>query len=94
VRGGAGVERPEPTARCKAWLASRVAVFTGRPDEEYNRYFRATASSVNLWSDLLSSGPLPEAKELDMSIPKPAPIEMALEVVVIPVSDVDRAVCT
>ena len=34
----------------------------------------------------------PKAKELDMSIPKSAPIEMALEVVVIPVSDVDRAV--
>jgi catechol 2,3-dioxygenase-like lactoylglutathione lyase family enzyme len=33
-----------------------------------------------------------EAKELDMSIPKSAPIDMALEVVVIPVSDVDRAV--
>jgi hypothetical protein len=85
---------PNQRLGAKAWLASRVAVFTARPDEEYNRYFRATASSVNLSSDLLSSGPLPEAKELDMSIPKPAPIEMALEVVVIPVSDVDRAVCT
>jgi catechol 2,3-dioxygenase-like lactoylglutathione lyase family enzyme len=41
---------------------------------------------------VLGGGALPEAKELDMSIPKSAPIDMALEVVVIPVSDVDRAV--
>jgi catechol 2,3-dioxygenase-like lactoylglutathione lyase family enzyme len=36
-------------------------------------------------------GTLPEAKELHMSIPRSSPIGMALEVVVIPVSDVDRA---
>jgi catechol 2,3-dioxygenase-like lactoylglutathione lyase family enzyme len=35
---------------------------------------------------------LPEAKELHMSSPKSPAIDMALEVVVIPVSDVDRAV--
>jgi hypothetical protein len=40
----------------------------------------------------LAGGPIPEAKELHMSISKSSPIDMALEVVVIPVSDVDRAV--
>jgi hypothetical protein len=39
----------------------------------------------------LGGGPLPEAKEVHMSISKSRPIDMALEVVVIPVSDVDRA---
>jgi catechol 2,3-dioxygenase-like lactoylglutathione lyase family enzyme len=34
---------------------------------------------------------LAEAKELRMNTPKSSPIDMALEVVVIPVSDVDRA---
>jgi len=59
---------------------------------EWNRYFRAIASGVNLWSDPLAGSLLSIAKELHMSIPKSAPIDMALEVVVIPVSDVDRAV--
>jgi catechol 2,3-dioxygenase-like lactoylglutathione lyase family enzyme len=49
------------------------------------------ACNVDLWFDGILCRLLPEAEELHMNTAKSPPIDMALEVVVIPVSDVDRA---